>query len=142
VEVIGLPSDLIPLVESQRSEMDIFDTIEMNGVQVKVDNPTDYYLDEWLYSDYGFRMFYKPAKNVSEYYWLENLNKYSFRDNIVFKRLRDVETRNRSLNIKDFLSKSHVIQFVSDSKFYSYLFDYREGMILMRSDGTNMYNLL
>jgi hypothetical protein len=122
--------------------MDVFNTIEINRVQIKVDNETDYYLDEWLYSDYGFRLFYKSGKGANEYYWRKTLDGYEFDENAPYKRIVDIETRCRSIRIQDLTSRSHMLQFVSDNKFYSYLFDYRENMIVMRNDGTPMYDFI
>jgi hypothetical protein len=116
--------------------MRIFDAITVNDSTIKVDNRTDYYLDQWLYSDYGFRMFYKPVRGISEVYWNELLNEYKFDEpNDLGKvKFRDVSTRNRSIDFHEFLTRNVAIEFVSGDKFYCFFFDSKEWLILMTHD--------
>jgi len=121
--------------------MPIFDALTVNDTTIKVDNQTDYYLEQWLYSDYGFRLFYRPTTGIEEYYWKNLLNQYNFEDvddQFISRRTRfvDISTRNRSIDFHEFLSRPFCTEFVSGDKVYAFYFDYRKSTILMSNEET------
>jgi len=111
-----------------------FEAITVNDSTIKVDNRTDYYIDQWLYSDYGFRLFYRPVRGIQEEYWNEMLAEYNFDDPegcFGKERFVDTSTRERSIDFHEFLGRNVAIEFVSDSSFYCFFFDKPSWTILM-----------
>lgn len=116
--------------------MPLFDAITVNDTSIKVDNRTDYYLDQWLYSDYGFQLFYRPTRGISEVYWRELLRENGFDEGVKIQRFLSCQSRHRSLDLWEFLSKTFCVEFVSGDKIYALLFDYPNSIIVMSNTET------
>lgn len=119
-----------------------FQALTINDSTIKVDNRTDYYLDQWLYSDYGFRLFYRPTRGIQEVYWNDLLDKYDFDDyRVKRKGFIDLETRERSLDFHEFIGRNFSIEFVSANSFYNVLFDRKDWILLVTNESGYWNNL-
>lgn len=118
--------------------MTIFDAISVNDSTIKVDNRTDYYLDQWLYSDYGFQLYYRPTRGVSEVYWKELLRENGFDEPVKIPRQKflSAQSRNRSLDLFEFVTRTFCTEFVSGDKIYALLFDYPNSIIVISNTET------
>ena len=111
-----------------------FDALLVNDTTIKIDNRTDYYLDQWLYSDYGFELFYRPKRGIEEVYWQELLESNGFNlyhgPDPRIKGGRSAESRSRSIDFHEFLTRSFCMRFTSD-KVYDLYFDYASSTMIM-----------
>jgi hypothetical protein len=117
-----------------------FDAITVRDITYKVDNRTDYYLDKWLYSDYGFKLWYRTQRGMEEIYWNEILNDYNFQLP-AWKLKKAIShqtlTYDRSLDLHDFLTRSFYIEWSSGLRSngngyrYGLYFDYRNSSIIV-----------
>jgi hypothetical protein len=122
--------------------MHTFDAITVNNTTIKVDNPTDYYLDQWLYTDYGFNIYYRGKRGIEEVYWNRLLKANGFEEPSFINRgvgdtpngVYDLDTYSRSLDFHEFLSRSFCIEFTSGKKPYAMFFDHKTWTITMSEE--------
>lgn len=126
--------------------MEPFDAITVNDRTIKVRNPTDYYLDQWIYADYGIEILYVPRRGIDEVFWNELLLENGFQDpRKVYKgkaRYYQLECRNRSLDLHEFMTRSFVLVFVSGNIGYELFYDHGSSTIVVDNTYRTFRNLL
>lgn len=124
--------------------MHTFDAITVNNTSIKVDNPTDYWLDQWLCTDYGFRLCYRPKRGTEELYWnkLLKANEFETPSFLTLERsVHYVSTYNKCLDFYEFLSRTFCLEWISGSKPYAMLFDHKTWTITL-SDTETFWDII
>lgn len=119
--------------------MNVMQMLKINGHKYKVTNRTDYYLDQWLYSDYGFALYYRVIRRgMAELRWQSMLDDNAFSTDrargMFWPHIVGVETRNRSLNFHDLIDRPFAIDFVHGGEWYGMAFDGNE-FYMQTNDG-------
>ena len=112
-----------------------YDAILVHNRTIKVDNRTDYYIDQWLYTDPGIiNVYYRKQRGMEEVYWNEILNDYKFGEPMPNAHrqagLFRSETSERSLDFHDFLMRTFYMSWSFGSKVYGMLYDHPHSTII------------
>jgi hypothetical protein len=122
-------------VPTERNDMDVLNALVINKVTFPVVNDTDYYLDEYLYSDYGFELFYNKRRGMNQIKWEKLLDSNGFgvsapnRTRAYGGHYYSAETHVRTLNFREFMDRAFVVHWVSGGTWYALAFDTREFVV-------------
>lgn len=115
--------------------MDVIDVLTVNGENYIFSNPTDCYVDRYLYSSYGFVLYYRPKKGIANTRWHDMLKRNGYGMKLqIRKNILYVETRNTTFDIWDYVDRPFVVEWVLDDCWHSLAFDGKE-FVMQDNDG-------
>lgn len=115
--------------------MDVLHTVTVNDSTFKVTNPTDYYLDQYLDSQYGFELYYKNKRGMQQARWLTMLEVNGFDEPTnMGKGLYQAETHADTLDFHLFVRRPFVLYWVFSDVWYGLGFDGNEFIMQDESD--------
>lgn len=115
--------------------MDVFNTLTVNNANFVVTNTTDYSLDQYLDSSYGFELYYRAKRGIAQSRWLDLLKTNGF-DGPTLLRGGVYQSENRltELDFHPFMVRPFVLYWTLDDDWYGLMFDGRE-FLLQGNDG-------
>lgn len=116
--------------------MDVIDTLTVNNDHYILSNDSDYPVDRYLDSSYGFELFYRQKRGAEQARWNTMLrsNGYSKPLNLIKSRIWTCETRNTTFDIWDYVARPFVVHWVLGDSWYGLGFDNKE-FIMQDNDG-------
>lgn len=121
--------------------MDVLNIITINDASFKVTNDSNYPLDRYLDSSYGFELYFKNKRGIEQNRWLKTLQSDNFDKILNLGRTKTSihysETRATTLDIHKYITRPFVIHWVLGNDWYGLGFDTHE-FILQNNEG-NMF---